>query len=439
MSAPTCDTWQRLAEMDINREESRCPCKILFTRAGIDDSHLMRNYRKYSDEEASSDEEFPITDKDAMQIVHSMGFKFESEVSVSESKISRADIIVNSRHGGSLRMSIKRKKFQEFSMENKKYWINRHRLFSKFDSGIKLDQESWFSVTPELLAKHIASRLKCRTIVDAFCGAGGNSIQFAMVCDRVIAIDIDPKKIRMARHNARIYGVEDKIVFINKDFFEFVSDSRSRADAVFLSPPWGGPSYRNKETFSLKDVTPDMDKIMAKARSLSNNIAAFLPRNTAVEELMEFSEGKAFEVEQNVLCGRLKTVTVYYGNLVDTVSDPIARVKKEVCSPRPRMRIEPIEQSWRTDRKDELPSWDVERSLEEKLSSKPLAYRSFNNRAGRRDSPKETEEVWDAPKRSQYFEARTLEEKLSAPPTQFKNFSTNKSKRSGHWNFNTRG
>ena len=44
--------------------------------------------------------------------------------------------------------------------ELKKYWFQRYRLFSKFDSGIWMDRESWFSVTPEKIAQHIAER--CR-------------------------------------------------------------------------------------------------------------------------------------------------------------------------------------------------------------------------------------------------------------------------------------
>lgn len=44
--------------------------------------------------------------------------------------------------------------------------------------------ESWFSVTPEQIAKYIAERCKCDTIIDAFCGAGGNAIQFAFTCER---------------------------------------------------------------------------------------------------------------------------------------------------------------------------------------------------------------------------------------------------------------
>ena len=44
--------------------------------------------------------------------------------------------------------------------------------------------EGWFSVTPEMIAQHIAERCRCDLIVDAFCGVGGNAIQFAFTCER---------------------------------------------------------------------------------------------------------------------------------------------------------------------------------------------------------------------------------------------------------------
>jgi len=42
--------------------------------------------------------------------------------------------------------------------------------------------ESWYSVTPELISAYIAERCSCYVLVDAFCGAGGNAIQFAKTC-----------------------------------------------------------------------------------------------------------------------------------------------------------------------------------------------------------------------------------------------------------------
>ena len=105
-----------------------------------------------------------------------------------------------------------------------------------------MDEESWYSVTPEKIAKHIADVCRCGLVVDAFCGVGGNAIQFARTCDRVIAIDIDSNKIKMARNNARVYGVEAKIEFIVGDFFSIAP--KLVADAIFLSPPWGGPEVK---------------------------------------------------------------------------------------------------------------------------------------------------------------------------------------------------
>ena len=44
--------------------------------------------------------------------------------------------------------------------------------------------EGWFSATPEKIAQHLAERCRCDLIVDAFCGIGSNTIQFAFTCER---------------------------------------------------------------------------------------------------------------------------------------------------------------------------------------------------------------------------------------------------------------
>ena len=38
-----------------------------------------------------------------------------------------------------------------------KYWAQRRRLFKKFDEGVRLDAEGWYSVTPEVVADHVAT------------------------------------------------------------------------------------------------------------------------------------------------------------------------------------------------------------------------------------------------------------------------------------------
>ncbi|KOX78052.1 Trimethylguanosine synthase [Melipona quadrifasciata] len=197
-----------------------------------------------------------------------------------------------------------------------KYWLKRYRLFSKFDQGIKLDRESWFSVTPEKIAEHIAQRCKCDTIIDAFCGAGGNAIQFAFTCEKVLAIDIDPVKIELARNNARVYGVDDRIEFIVGDFLQLAS--KLIADVVFLSPPWGGPEYAKNETFDLNNIMQPIGgvKLFNIARKITNHVAYFLPRNVDTMQLAILAGvGGGVEVEQNFLDRKLTALTAYYGEL----------------------------------------------------------------------------------------------------------------------------
>ena len=71
-------------------------------------------------------------------------------------------------------------------------------------------------------------------------------------CVLVIAIDISEEKICCARHNAAIYGVEDRIEFIVGDYLKLAPTLR--ADVVFLSPPWGGPSYLQADVFDIETM-----------------------------------------------------------------------------------------------------------------------------------------------------------------------------------------
>lgn len=68
---------------------------------------------------------------------------------------------------------------EEIHRDVVKYWLRRYSLFSRFDDGIKLDEEGLFSVTPEEIAKHQAAHCGSGTVIDAFTGVGGNAIQFA--------------------------------------------------------------------------------------------------------------------------------------------------------------------------------------------------------------------------------------------------------------------
>ncbi|TXG52421.1 hypothetical protein EZV62_021590 [Acer yangbiense] len=176
---------------------------------------------------------------------------------------------------------------EEFPANICKYWCQRYLLFSRFDDGIRMDEEGWFSVTPESLARHHAVKCGDGIIVDCFTGVGGNAIQFAQRSKHVIAIDIDPKKIDYAYHNATIYGVVDQIDFMKGDFF--ILARTLKADTVFLSPPWGGPDYVKVKTYDIQTMLkPHNGNILFNcAKDIASRIVMFLPRNVDVNQLAE--------------------------------------------------------------------------------------------------------------------------------------------------------
>lgn len=112
----------------------------------------------------------------------------------------------------------------------------------------------------------------------------------------------------MARHNAEVYGVADRIEFIVGDFFQVAP--LLKADVVFLSPPWGGPDYLKKKVcsldlleneinlklfvcfapkvFNLEDLAGmDGKELVRAAKEISENLVLYMPRNTNTQQVSQ--------------------------------------------------------------------------------------------------------------------------------------------------------
>jgi trimethylguanosine synthase len=252
-----------------------------------------------------------------------------------------------------------------------KYWAQRKRLFFQFDQGIQLDCEGWFSVTPEAIANHIAERMAVASVatsdgdrklivLDACAGVGGNSIAFARRPEvaLVVCVDTDDARLRLAANNCRVYGIpNDKVIFVHADVCEVLTsykngrriadatsvsdDSVGRTekeyaygglellpdtlDAIFLSPPWGGSDYEQigRRHYELSHITLgdsiDGEELLRLAGMAvpkdHMNVAYFLPRNTNgvrfSHSALKAGFGGCLELEQNLLSGKLKTITAY--------------------------------------------------------------------------------------------------------------------------------
>lgn len=101
----------------------------------------------------------------------------------------------------------------------------------------RLDEQGRYSLTPERLALSLGNQARGATVLDAGCGAGGNTIGFARAGCKVIAVERDAARLSDARHNAACYGVEGRVRFVHGDAMEAMQ--RVRADVLFVDPPWG--------------------------------------------------------------------------------------------------------------------------------------------------------------------------------------------------------
>jgi len=260
------------------------------------------------------------------------------------------------------------------------------RLFSRYDEGIRLDRKSsrrFSTVPPEAIADHVAARVSAEitpqgegiVVLDVFGGCGGSAIAFARQSGiaTVVCVDVDRDRLRMAAHNAGIYGVDpQKILFIEADAARVLekyrggtrlpdvesvghgSDSAGDAaveeetcggyiiggphqlpstlDTVYLSPPWSGTNDRNDSVaFDVASHTLDAtagaqddgDPIdgehlldLAARASWQRSVVYFLPRSIDGIKLGRSARRAGYtgryELEQNVVDGKLDAVTGYF-------------------------------------------------------------------------------------------------------------------------------
>lgn len=184
----------------------------------------------------------------------------------------------------------------------------------------------------------------------------------------MITLDTSPTRLALARHNAQIYGVADRIEFVLADFLSFAKSYSSlpslsrhgnpnpldarKIDVIFLSPPWGGPSYINgfsgDSTSLTDDILPTSDSnhpsyslssiqpihgtdLFDLARKITRNVVYYLPRSTRLEEVSALlsdedsrtGSGRAkpatpekVEIEEEWMGDKLKVLACYFGGLV---------------------------------------------------------------------------------------------------------------------------
>lgn len=180
----------------------------------------------------------------------------------------------------------------------------------KFKKKMYMNQNDLRFATPEEVSYYRAARLKCKTIVDLGAGIGGQSIPFSEACEKVIAVEIDHRKIEYAKKNAEIHGRKN-ITFIEGDLLDDEVIKRikfHKPDVIFFD------SQRAAEETArtIESVQPDINEIIKKYSKVTKNIAIEVPAQLTPDKIP-----KTFDCEKEYISykGQLNRLTLYFGEM----------------------------------------------------------------------------------------------------------------------------
>ncbi|KRX09261.1 hypothetical protein PPERSA_05930 [Pseudocohnilembus persalinus] len=264
--------------------------------------------------------------------------------------ISNADknqnFLVNQQHISNSNQQHHQNKFnisskQNYKKSNKSSFLPQF-LFSQYDA-IKIRPDFHYQVTPEIISEYIAQRAKsCPFVIDAFCGVGGNTIQFSKQCDLVLANDFDQNCVESAQYNWKIYNKNLKNVeFILGDYFDL---QKVKADLVFLSPSISKSFEDDGRLDLFENFIPELLPSLKLAFQQAANIMLFLPSKADISQIPElFSklfdsfdkvDNTSIEIESIYVNESLEYYLIHYGAINNgtvqlCLKNPIARRRGE--------------------------------------------------------------------------------------------------------------
>ncbi|MBS3109779.1 methyltransferase domain-containing protein [Candidatus Woesearchaeota archaeon] len=154
--------------------------------------------------------------------------------------------------------------------------------------------------TNQVIAAYRAKRLACDEIVDVGCGIGMQAIAFAKTCKRVIAVDIDPRKVGYAKFNAEKEGVGN-IEFHSGDGMALLKTIK-KADVIFCDPE----RPATEASRSLGSLQPAIQDLIGYYGKISESLCIELPPQ--IRWVAQDSEREYISLN-----GQLNRLNIYLG------------------------------------------------------------------------------------------------------------------------------
>jgi len=158
--------------------------------------------------------------------------------------------------------------------------------------------------TPEIIGRYRAKRIRGYSIADISCGVGMQAIFFSFTNEKILCVDINPKRVEYAKRNAKVYGVRNIEFFVGDCFSNGVYSKASKYDIIF-SDPARDEAERERR---LENLTPSPLKVIEKYGE--RDYIFDLPPQISQEKIP-----RDWEKEYISLKGKIKRLTAYTGTL----------------------------------------------------------------------------------------------------------------------------
>lgn len=167
---------------------------------------------------------------------------------------------------------------------------------------------------PEAVGRHLAGRLsRFDSAVELCCAVGMAVIPLAEKMSKVVGVDISESRIADAKHNARLYGVEDKIRFIVGDVLDRELLKGVSAEVAVLDPDWSAAgSEKSVHVNNIDETQPSMREMFTLTKEcITPNIVIRVPKHFTFATLADFGNCR---LESIVWGGKTRFKLAYFSD-----------------------------------------------------------------------------------------------------------------------------
>jgi len=161
--------------------------------------------------------------------------------------------------------------------------------------------------TPINVAKRRAKDLKCDRIVDLCSGIGIQACEFAKTCSRVLAIEIDSRKVEVSNKNfSNVKNLKFEVGDVMDE--KIIEEVRNfNPDIIFCDPE----RLASEKERNIESIKPDLKRLIEVYGKICKNICIEVPPRIDLDKLKELD----CEKEYLSLDNKLNRLNLKFGNL----------------------------------------------------------------------------------------------------------------------------